>query len=142
MAPDVPPIAEFIPGFDFAPTIGIYARTGTPPAIMRQDRRGGRRDRQGARDHQGSSPTAGIEPAGAGPKEYAEELKREDERVAKTVKAAGMKPQGRKRLDADLRQQRSHHVSTVSPASPVRARLRQKAQTPPARVRRPKTHEL
>ena len=31
MAPDVPAIAEFIPGFAFAPTIGIYARTGTPP---------------------------------------------------------------------------------------------------------------
>ena len=50
IAPDVPAIAEFIPGFAFAPTIGIYARTGTPgdPA---QDRKRGRRDRQGARDH-------------------------------------------------------------------------------------------
>ena len=36
---------------------------------------------------------AGIEPAGAGPKEYAAELKSEDERVSKTVKAAGMTPQ-------------------------------------------------
>ncbi len=34
MAPDVPAIAEFIPGFQFAPIIGIYARTGTPPAIL------------------------------------------------------------------------------------------------------------
>ena len=37
--------------------------------------------------------TAGIEPAGGGPKEYADALKAEDERVAKTVKAAGMTPQ-------------------------------------------------
>src|ERR1700748_409357 len=34
MAPDVPPVADFIPGYVFAPTIGIYARTGTPPAIL------------------------------------------------------------------------------------------------------------
>ena len=36
MAPDVPAIAEFIPGFAFAPIIGIYARTGTPPAILQK----------------------------------------------------------------------------------------------------------
>ncbi len=36
MAPDVPPVAEFIPGYAFAPTIGVYARTGTPPAILQK----------------------------------------------------------------------------------------------------------
>ena len=37
--------------------------------------------------------TAGIEPQGSTPEEYAAELKKEDERVAQTVKAAGIKPQ-------------------------------------------------
>ena len=29
-APDVPPIADVIPGFDFAVIIGVLARAGTP----------------------------------------------------------------------------------------------------------------
>jgi len=92
MAPDVPPVADFIPGFEFAPVVGLYARAGTStefiqkiaaevaaivkePEIIKQ------------------FAAAGIEPAGAGPAEYAQALKRESERVAQTVKAAGMKPQ-------------------------------------------------
>jgi len=92
MAPDVPAVAEFIPGYAFAPTIGIYARTGTPPAIMAKiasEVAAIVKEPEIIKQF----ATAGIEPAGGGPKEYAEELKREDERVAKTVKAAGMTPQ-------------------------------------------------
>ena len=29
-APNVPAISEFIPGFDFAPVIGVFAKAGTP----------------------------------------------------------------------------------------------------------------
>src|SRR5690606_1710419 len=32
-APDVPAVAEVIPGYDFAPTVGVLARKGTPPEI-------------------------------------------------------------------------------------------------------------
>src|SRR6185503_19580876 len=92
MAPDVPAIAEFIPGFAFAPIIGIYARTGTPPAIMQKIA-----DEVAAIVKEPeiikAFERAGIEPAGGGPKEYAATLKAEDERVAQTVKAAGMTPQ-------------------------------------------------
>jgi tripartite-type tricarboxylate transporter receptor subunit TctC len=92
MAPDVPAVAEFIPDFAFAPIIGIYARTGTPPAIMQKIA-----DEVAAIVKEPEIikqfATAGIEPAGGGPKEYADALKAEDERVAKTVKAAGMTPQ-------------------------------------------------
>ena len=34
IAPDVQPIADFIPGFDFAPRVGLYARAGTPPELL------------------------------------------------------------------------------------------------------------
>ena len=34
VAPDVPPVADFIPGYVFAPTVGLYARTGTPQAVL------------------------------------------------------------------------------------------------------------
>jgi len=92
MAPDVPPVAEFIPGFAFAPIIGIYARTGTPPAILQKIASEVAAIVKEPEIVKAFEKT-GIEPAGGGPKEYAEELKREDERVAKTVKAAGMTPQ-------------------------------------------------
>src|SRR4051812_43010825 len=33
-APDVPPIADLIPGFDFSVMVGILARAGTPQPIV------------------------------------------------------------------------------------------------------------
>jgi tripartite-type tricarboxylate transporter receptor subunit TctC len=92
MAPDVPPIADVIPGFDFAPIVGLYARTGTSPAhvakiaaevaaIVKEP------------EIVKQFAAVGIESAGAGPTEYTQALNRESERVAKTVAAAGMKPQ-------------------------------------------------
>src|SRR5215471_6100527 len=33
-APEAPPIADYIPGFDFAPVIGMFARVGTPKEIV------------------------------------------------------------------------------------------------------------
>ncbi len=91
-APDVPSVAEFIPGFDFAPIIGIYARAGTPQSAM---------------DKIASEvaalvkepeiikhfAAAGIEADGAGPAAYARELKDVSDRVAKVVKSAGITPQ-------------------------------------------------
>jgi tripartite-type tricarboxylate transporter receptor subunit TctC len=91
LAPDVPPLADFVPGFDFAPRAGLYARTGTPPELLAKiaaecieivkEPEIGK-----------SFGAAGIEPAGAGPDEFLAALKRESDHVAQTVKAAGMKP--------------------------------------------------
>ena len=84
MAPNAPPVADFIPGFEFAPKIGIYARTGTPQRDPAEDRERGRRDRQGAGDHQAFA-AAGIEPSGIGLDQYQAMLKADSERAAKTV---------------------------------------------------------
>jgi tripartite-type tricarboxylate transporter receptor subunit TctC len=92
MAPDVPPVADWIPGYNFAPVVGVFARIGTPPAIMQKiasEVAAIVKEPEIIKQFE----TAGIEPLSGGPAEYAEELKGEDERVAKTVKAAGMKPQ-------------------------------------------------
>jgi tripartite-type tricarboxylate transporter receptor subunit TctC len=92
IAPDVPPVADWIPGYAFAPVIGVYARTGTPPAILQKiasEVAAIVKEPEIVKQF----ATAGIEPYSGGPAEYAVELKREDERVAKTVKAAGMTPQ-------------------------------------------------
>lgn len=91
-APDAPPVADFIPGFDFAPVIGIFARTGTPDAIVQKIAaevavivKQPEVIKQFA--------TAGIEPLGVGPAEYAKVMKGEIDRVAEVVKVAGIKPQ-------------------------------------------------
>jgi tripartite-type tricarboxylate transporter receptor subunit TctC len=92
----IPPKADiaerFIPGFDFAPSVGMYARAGTPQplldkiaAVVAEIAKEPEIGKQFA--------TTGIEAGGMGPAEYAAALKRESERVAATVKAAGMTPQ-------------------------------------------------
>jgi len=89
-APDVPPVADFIPGFDFAPNIGIYARTGTPAAAI---------EKIAAEvalivkepDVIQQFARVGIEPLGAGPRDFDLALKGETARVAEVVHAAAIK---------------------------------------------------
>jgi tripartite-type tricarboxylate transporter receptor subunit TctC len=91
-APEAPPIADFIPGFDFAPVIGMFARVGTPQAII---------DKFAAEavatvnepEIVKALAVTGVEAAGGGPAEYAKSLKAEVARVAETVKIAGIQPQ-------------------------------------------------
>lgn len=91
-APNVPAISEFIPGFDFAPVIGVFARAGTPRAAI---------DKIAAEamavvkmpEVVAQLAKVGVEPAGAGPADYAKGLKAEADRVAATVKAANIQPQ-------------------------------------------------
>ena len=91
LAPDVPTIAELaIPGFDFAPTIGLFAPADTPRDIVAKV----------------SSDIAeivktpemiatlnklGIEAVGGSPEDYSNVLKSEIQSYAKAVKASGTK---------------------------------------------------
>jgi tripartite-type tricarboxylate transporter receptor subunit TctC len=90
LAPDVPAIAETIPGFDFAPTFGLFAPTGTPRDIIAKI---------GADVAQvGKLPDVvermknlGIDPLGVSGDEWAKLLKSDAERYAKAVKISGAK---------------------------------------------------
>lgn len=89
-APNLPSLAEFIPGFDFAPVIGIFARAGTPPAVV-QKLAG---EALAAVKEAGlikQLAVVGVESAGAGPQEFASVLQAEAKRVASAVEAAGIK---------------------------------------------------
>jgi len=91
-APDVPAIAEFIPGFDFAPIVGVLAPTGTPKEAI---------DKMAAEVIAATKEpevvrqlaAAGIEAVGVGPEEYARAIEGENARVAKVVQTAGIKPE-------------------------------------------------
>jgi len=91
-APNAPPVADFVPGYEFAPKIGIYARTGTPQPILQKIA-----DEVAAIVKEPEIvkqfAAAGIEPSGVSLGAFQALLKADSERVAKTVKAAGMTPQ-------------------------------------------------
>jgi tripartite-type tricarboxylate transporter receptor subunit TctC len=89
-APDVPPIADLVPGFDFAVMVGILAKAGTPPAIVERIAV----ESVAAVKTPGALKqyaAAGIEQAAAMPTEFQKEISNEIERVSAAVKAARIK---------------------------------------------------
>jgi tripartite-type tricarboxylate transporter receptor subunit TctC len=92
LLPDVPAVSEFIPGFDFASRIGIFARAGTSEQVLSTISK--------AIIQVTKEPSvirkfevAGIEAAGSRPDEFANVLRDETKRVEATVRAAGIQPQ-------------------------------------------------
>ena len=89
-APNVPAISEIIPGFDFAPIVGVLASTGTPTAAI---------DRIAAEmaliakmpEVIQTLNNAGIEPIGSSPADYNKAILGENDRLAKAIAAAGIK---------------------------------------------------
>jgi tripartite-type tricarboxylate transporter receptor subunit TctC len=90
LAPDVPAIAETIPGFDFAPTFGMFAPNGTPRDIMVKI---GADVAQVVKlpDVVERMKNLGIDPLGVSGDEWAKLLKSDAERYAKAVKISGAK---------------------------------------------------
>jgi tripartite-type tricarboxylate transporter receptor subunit TctC len=90
LAPDVPAIAETIPGFDFAPTFGLFTPAGTPRDIIVKI---GADVAQVVKlpDIVERMKNLGIDPIGAPGDEWAKLLKADAERYAKAVKISGAK---------------------------------------------------
>lgn len=90
LAPDVPAIAETIEGFDFAPTVGILARTGTSPEVIELIS-AKVADIVKKPKVAESLRTLGIEPVGGSPAVYAKAITNETGRYSAAIKAAGLK---------------------------------------------------
>jgi tripartite-type tricarboxylate transporter receptor subunit TctC len=89
-APDVPAIAETIPGFDFSVAVGVLAAAGTPPAAI------DRISREIAEvvkmpEVVKTFHSSVIDPIGAGPAEYGKAIERENEAMRKAGRAANLK---------------------------------------------------
>ena len=89
-APNVPAIAELIPGFDFAPIVGVLAATGTPANIIERI----------SFEIAAIAKTpevitllnnAGIDAIGSSPLEYNRAILGENERLAKAIAVAAIK---------------------------------------------------
>jgi len=89
-APDAPPLADVIPGFDFAPIVVMFARAGTPPAIIQK--MAGEIIAVVQLPETGRQFIAGgFEPAPGGPDELGRAVASERERAAKVIDSAGIK---------------------------------------------------
>jgi tripartite-type tricarboxylate transporter receptor subunit TctC len=88
--PNLPALSEVIPGFDLAPTIGVFGRADTAPAAV---------DKLVAEalatlkepEVVQQLAVVGVEAAGAAPDGYAVALEAEGRRMAAAVEAAGLK---------------------------------------------------
>lgn len=90
LAPNLPALSEIIPGFDFAPIVGILAQVGTPPAVIQKVANAAVEVAKQP-DAVAAFNAAGIDMVAAGPQEYAKAIDAENERYAKAIAAAGIK---------------------------------------------------
>ena len=91
-APNIPAIAEIIPGFDFAPLVGMLAGTGTPVNAIELVSLELSRIAKIPEVIQ-TLNLAGIDPIGSGPADYNKAILGENERFAKVIHASGLKPE-------------------------------------------------
>jgi tripartite-type tricarboxylate transporter receptor subunit TctC len=89
-APEIPTVAEMVPGFDFSVVIGVMAAAGTPPAAI------ARISQEIAEvvKHPEVVKTfqaAVIDPVGAGAQAYGQVISRENEAMARAAKVADLK---------------------------------------------------
>jgi tripartite-type tricarboxylate transporter receptor subunit TctC len=89
-APNVPAIAEMIPGYDFAPTFGFFSPAGMPKDIAAKIATDVA-DALKSPDVAARFTSLDIIPIGASGEEFAASLKADAERYAKAVKLSGAK---------------------------------------------------
>ena len=90
--PNVPAIAETLPGFDITAWYGFLGPAKLPAEIVRRINADSRTI-IARPDFQERLVKDGIEPVGNTPEQFAEEIKADIARWAKIVKAAGVKPE-------------------------------------------------
>jgi tripartite-type tricarboxylate transporter receptor subunit TctC len=90
--PNVPAIAETLPGFDITAWYGFLGPAKLPAEIVRKINADSRAI-IARPDFQERLVKDGIEPVGNTPEQFAEEIKADIARWAKIVKAAGVKPE-------------------------------------------------
>ena len=89
--PDVPAVAETLPGFNNTSWYAIFAPLGTPPAIINKVN-AEMRQAVASPDFVKQVEALGLEPASSTPKELAEMVKSELARWTKVIRDAGIPP--------------------------------------------------
>jgi tripartite-type tricarboxylate transporter receptor subunit TctC len=87
-AQNIPTIAETVPGFDFAPTVGIFAPRGTPRDLVNKINADALEVVKQA-DTAARMLAVGVDAEALTPEEYAASLKGDAERYSRAVKLSG-----------------------------------------------------
>ncbi|MEN3354561.1 MAG: hypothetical protein V7640_2719 [Betaproteobacteria bacterium] len=90
--PDVPTVAETLPGFESSQWFGVLAPAGTPRPIIERLHQG-IANASRTPDLKEKFAAMSIEPVNSTPEEFAKVIREESVIWAKVVKAAGIKPQ-------------------------------------------------
>jgi tripartite-type tricarboxylate transporter receptor subunit TctC len=92
LATDVPTLAEKLPGFDFAFTVPVLAKAGTPREII--DKVSGEIAKIVKRPEVAEQlQTAGVDPIGGTPEQLAKALRAEATRITAAAKHTNLKPE-------------------------------------------------
>jgi tripartite-type tricarboxylate transporter receptor subunit TctC len=91
LLPELPPLAEIIPGFDMVSVIGVYGRVGTPDAIVRKIAAEAGAIMKEPEMNAALAPL-GMEPVGEGPEPFAKMIAQEVSSITKVVESVGLKP--------------------------------------------------
>jgi tripartite-type tricarboxylate transporter receptor subunit TctC len=90
LVPDIPAVAETLPGFDAVLLYGLVTPAGTPRPIIETLNRE-LRNAVNAQDVRARLATEGAEPLAGTPVEYAADIHREEMKWSQVVKASGAK---------------------------------------------------
>jgi tripartite-type tricarboxylate transporter receptor subunit TctC len=90
--PEVPAVAETVPGYEAGSWYAVLTRAGTPRSIIERLNREAEKAIRSP-DVNGKLMAAGVDPDPVSPEELAKKIRLETERWGKVVKAAGLKPQ-------------------------------------------------
>ena len=91
LLPELPPLADLVPGFDMVTNIGVYGRAGTPGNIIRKIAADcGAVVKEG--DTAAQLQLLGMEPVGEGPEAFAKMNRHEVDTITQVVEKAGLKP--------------------------------------------------
>jgi tripartite-type tricarboxylate transporter receptor subunit TctC len=90
LAPDIPTVAESVPGYEWSGWYGLTAPTGTPPAIIAKLNAG---QNQAVKDAGFRERLAGVgaEPIGSTPAEYGAHIKTQLDKMRLAIKLAGVR---------------------------------------------------
>lgn len=91
LLPELPPLADIIPGFDMVSVIGVYGRAGTPEPIVRKIAADASVIMKEPEMKSALAPL-GMEPVGEGPGPFANMIAQEVNSITKVVESVGLKP--------------------------------------------------
>ena len=92
MLPDLPTVADFVPGYEASAWYGVGAPKDTPAEIIEQAQPGDQRDPRRSQGEGAASPSSAHRCLPGSPADFGKLIADETEKWGKVVKFSGAKP--------------------------------------------------